>query len=91
MAEFDYLVMRVDPQLHSHLSNEGLDPQYYALRWLMLLLSQEFEINNVIRLWDTVLADPDKYTFTNFICVGIVVKNRDFLLKNEFSECLELL
>ena len=57
----------------------------------MLLLSQEFEINNVIRLWDTVLADPDKYTFTNFICVGIVVKNRDFLLKNEFSECLELL
>ena len=57
----------------------------------MLLLSQEFEINNVIRLWDTVLADHDKFTFVNFICVGMVVGQRDFLLKNEFSECLERL
>lgn len=57
----------------------------------MLLLAQEFEINNVIRLWDPVLADHDRFTFVNFICVAIVTLNRDFLLKNEFSECLELL
>lgn len=91
VAEFDFLMMRVDPELHSHLSMEGLDPQYYSLRWLMLLLSQEFEISNVIRLWDTVLADHDKFTFVNFICVGMVVSQRDYLLKNEFSECLERL
>ena len=89
VAEFDFLMMRIDPQLHQHLSDEGLDPQYYSLRWLMLLLSQEFEISNVIRLWDTVLADHDKFTFVNFICVGMVVSQRDFLLRNEFSECLE--
>ena len=57
----------------------------------MLLLSQEFEINNVIRLWDTLLADHDRFTFCNFICVGIVVMQRDYLLRNEFSECLEAL
>ena len=91
VAEFDYLMMRIDPELHQHLSDEGLDPQYYSLRWLMLLLSQEFEISNVIRLWDTVLADHDRFTFVNFICVGMVVSQRDFLLQNEFSECLERL
>ena len=73
VLEFDYLMCMVDPELHAHLSDEGLDPQYYSLRWLMLLLSQEFEMNNVIRLWDTVLADHEKFTFTNFICVGMVV------------------
>ena len=57
----------------------------------MLLSSQEFEITNVIRLWDTVLADHDKFTFVNFICVAMVVSLRDFLLRNEFSECLERL
>lgn len=91
VAEFDYLMMCIDPELHQHLSDEGLDPQYYSLRWLMLLLSQEFEIGNVIRLWDPVLADHDKFTFVNFICVGMVVSQRDYLLKNEFSECLERL
>ena len=33
----------------------------------------------------------DKFTFTNFICVAMVVSQRDYLLKNEFSECLERL
>ena len=74
VAEFDYLLLNIDPELHAHLAEEGLDPQYYSLRWLMLLLSQEFEIENVIRLWDPVLADHDKFTFVNFICVGMVVK-----------------
>ena len=91
VAEFDYLMKRIDPQLHAHLTNEGLDPQYYSLRWLMLLLSQEFELNNVIRMWDTVLADHDKFTFVNFICVAKVINKREYLLKNEFSECLECL
>ena len=73
VAEFDYLMKRIDPQLHAHLTQEGLDPQYYSLRWLMLLLSQEFELNNLIRMWDTVLADHDKFTFVNFICVAKVI------------------
>ena len=73
VTEFDFLMLQIDPELHQHLSDEGLDPQYYSLRWLMLLLSQEFEIGNVIRLWDPVLADHDKFTFVNFICVAMVV------------------
>lgn len=88
VAEFDFILMKVDPDLHAHLANEGLNPQIYSLRWLMLLMAQEFEINNVIRLWDTVLADHDRFTFVNFICVAMVLNKRDYLMQNEFSECL---
>jgi TBC1 domain family member 13 len=91
VAEFDYIMMKCDPELHSHLANEGLDPQYYSLRWLMLLLAQEFDMNNVIKMWDCVLADHDRFTFVNFICVAMVESKRDYLLKNQFSECLALL
>lgn len=57
----------------------------------MLLLAQEFSIHNVIKVWDTVFADHDKFTFLNFICVAMVTTRREALLKNEFGECLELL
>jgi hypothetical protein len=57
----------------------------------MLLLAQDFSINHVIRIWDTVFADHDKFTFLNFICVAMVTLRREQLLKNEFGECLELL
>lgn len=45
----------------------------------------------MIRLWDTVLADHDKFTFLYFLCVAMVTTRRETLLKNEFGECLELL
>jgi len=57
----------------------------------MLLLAQEFDMNNVIKMWDTVLSDHDRFTFVNFICVAMVVNKRDYLMKSEFSECLEAL
>ena len=48
-------------------------------------------MNNVIRLWDTVFADHDRFTFINFICVAMVSHRRDQLIKAEFGDCLELL
>lgn len=35
-----------------------MDPQFYAFRWVTLLLSQEFSFPDVLRIWDTVLSDP---------------------------------
>lgn len=26
VAEFDFIMMKCDPELHAHLANEGLDP-----------------------------------------------------------------
>lgn len=48
-------------------------------------------MNNVIKMWDTVLSDHDRFTFVNFICVAMVLNKRDYLMKSEFSECLEAL
>ena len=57
----------------------------------MLLMSQEFEINNVIRLWDLVFADHDKFAFVFFVCVAMVTSRREQLLKGDFSDCMQLL
>lgn len=69
---FSDLMQKVDPELHDHLNEQTVNPQFYSLRWLMLLLSQEFEIHNVIRLWDTLLADNERFWFMNYVCVAMV-------------------
>lgn len=35
-----------------------VDPQYYAFRWITLLMSQEFAFPDTLRIWDTILSDP---------------------------------
>ena len=36
-----------------------VNPQFYAFRWITLLLTQEFDFADSLRLWDSLLANPE--------------------------------
>ena len=81
----------VDPDVHEKLKSENVNPQFYSLRWLMLLCCQEFDMPNVIRLWDTLFSDPLRYDFLNYICCAIVEECREEILDGDFATCMETL
>lgn len=42
-----------------------------------------------IRLWDTLLSDPSRFNFTNFVCVALVSFVRDQIIDGDFACCME--
>jgi len=50
-----------------------VDARYYSFRWLSLFLTQEFELPDVLRLWDSFLADRKRFRFPIFVCVAMMV------------------
>jgi Rab-GTPase-TBC domain len=80
-----------DPEVRCHLVDIGIDPAFYAVRWLTTLLSREFLLPDTIRLWDSMFASTHKDNFIRYVCVTMVVVIRDKLLKGDFSTCLRLL
>jgi hypothetical protein len=46
-----------DRPLFRDLSKKDIKEQYYAFRWITVLCSQEWDLPDVIRLWDSILAD----------------------------------
>ena len=38
----------------------------------MLLMCQEFDMANCVRLWDTLFADPKRFEFLYYVCVAII-------------------
>lgn len=36
---FNQKLEKVDPELYEHLVKEGIDPHFYALRWILLMLT----------------------------------------------------
>lgn len=46
---------------------------------------------NSIRLWDTLLADKSRFEFLNFICVQCVLRERNVVLKGDFTKVMECL
>lgn len=47
----------VDKPLWRDLKRKDIKEQYYAFRWITVLCSQEWDLPDVIRLWDSILAD----------------------------------
>lgn len=57
----------------------------------MLLMCQEFDMINCVRLWDTLFADVNRFDFLNYVCVAIIMQVRDLVLEGDFAVCMESL
>ena len=55
------------------------------------MLSQEFELLNVVKVWDTLLSDTNRWNFIFYLCISLVQMKRDIILKSDFSEIMEAL
>jgi TBC1 domain family member 5 len=53
------LLSIVDSSLYSHLVELGVEPQYFALRWLRVLFGREFSLDNLLFVWDEIFSSPN--------------------------------
>ena len=90
---FHRLLDVADPELGKHLDDISLQPEFYAFRWLTLLLSQEFMLPDVLRLWDYLFSfgGPKISSALYFCAVAMVILIRDTLLSLNFATALPLL
>lgn len=60
-AALYHLLSTVDSSLYSHLIELGVEPQYFALRWFRVLFGREFELRNLLVIWDEIfMSDNSK-------------------------------
>ncbi|XP_078493741.1 TBC1 domain family member 13 [Ciona intestinalis] len=85
------LLRETDPQVWLLLEKQGIKPQYFLFRWLTLLLSQEFNLPDVIHIWDVLFSDERRFTLLTAVCCAMIVLLREQLLDNDFSHNMKLL
>ncbi|KAJ8438071.1 hypothetical protein Cgig2_025476 [Carnegiea gigantea] len=51
-----HLLSVVDSSLYSHLVELGVEPQYFALRWLRVLFGREFSLEELLVIWDEIFS-----------------------------------
>ncbi|XP_055349235.1 TBC1 domain family member 13-like [Paramacrobiotus metropolitanus] len=85
------LLKQTDRVLWAWLEELDLKPQYYSFRWLTLLLSQEFALPEVLRLWDSLFADRQRFDFLLDISCAMIILIRDQLLDGDFASSMKLL
>ncbi|XP_045785014.1 TBC1 domain family member 13 [Maniola jurtina] len=91
MTKLCECVKKNGPEVSARLEKQELRPQYYSFRWLTLLLSQEFSLPDVERIWDSLFADPQRFNFLIYICCAMILLVRKNLLSGDFASNVKLL
>ena len=52
-------LQKVDPALRTHLDKVGIEPQLFLLRWLRVLFSREFHLDDAMLIWDAAIGTND--------------------------------
>ncbi|XP_010913050.1 uncharacterized protein [Elaeis guineensis] len=93
IAKLSQLLKRHDEELWRHLEvTTKVNPQFYAFRWITLLLTQEFSFTDCLLIWDTLLGDPEGPQETLLrICCAMLILVRRRLLAGDFTANLKLL
>ena len=73
MQKFLSLLNKTDKEVYDLFEKQNLKPEFYSFRWLTLLLSQEFHLPDVLRIWDSLFADQDQnFQFLLYLCCAMV-------------------
>lgn len=86
------LLKSVDPTLYEAMQGAGVEPQIYGLRWLRLLFTREFPMDEAMMLWDGLFASSSPTPgLVLWLCVAMLVRIRTKLIPSDYSTQLTYL
>ena len=85
------LLKNFDLILYTHFENIGLSPQLYMLRWIRVLFSREFYLDQTIKLWDNLFVSKNILEFIDYIVMAMIYNVRDKLLKKNDMSAIQIL
>uniref|UniRef100_A0A0V0J1E1 TBC1 domain family member 13 n=2 Tax=Schistocephalus solidus TaxID=70667 RepID=A0A0V0J1E1_SCHSO len=90
MEQMFSLLAEFDPKLAQHLTYLHLEPTHFAFRWITVLLAREFLLPDVLRLWDSILSDEQRFDLVLYICCAMLILLRNDLIRCDFPRAVHL-
>ncbi len=90
------LLQQTDAELGDQLKTLAISPEFYAIRWFVLLFSGEFELPEVTRLWDVLLGtlvsiDGGIMKYSKYVAVSILIIMRHSIIDCQFGDVITAL
>ena len=81
----------VDDEIYNHLQLLNIRNEYYCYKWFILLFSQEFEINDLLKIWDLIFSHEDKYYYVVYIGLAILKMKKNIIINGEMVDAMQTL
>ncbi|KAI3384562.1 hypothetical protein SNEBB_003629 [Seison nebaliae] len=94
MTEMEQILFEEQHELSNILSTQMLKSQFFAFRWILLLGAQEFNLPEILRIWDLLFAFIPNNQLRQLLiclCVGMIKHRGKELKENDFANNLKSL
>jgi hypothetical protein len=91
LSELERMVKVQDAAVQISLEGKGIKPMFYAFRWCTCLLTQEFPLPDLIRLWDSLFAKDDRRRYLQCMCTSLLLSVKNEIIQGGFADCVKLL
>ena len=88
---FENCLIKVDKEIYDKLVELNIRSEYYCYRWFILLFSQEFEINLVLKLWDLIFSNDDFYYYVVYIGIAVLIMKKSIIMNGEMVDVMQTL
>ncbi|KCZ77491.1 hypothetical protein H311_01498, partial [Anncaliia algerae PRA109] len=85
------IVKEFDIDLYNNMKSKKLTDNIFHFRWVMLSFAQEYPIDDVVWLWDKLLADTTRYELVLYCAAAKIILLKNKIMKNDFSNCMNIL
>ncbi|EGD84139.1 hypothetical protein H112_07833 [Trichophyton rubrum D6] len=85
------ILRKIDPEVADHLVAIEVLPQIFLTRWIRLLFGREFPFDDVLAVWDLIIAEKVRASLVDMICVSMLLRIRWQLMDADYSTALSLL
>jgi len=91
LLDISNLVKRHCHDVWENLVILKIDYKFFALRWVLLLLSQEFSVTDTQILWDLLLTTKIRFSFVHYLILALLLNLRKELMNDDFSVVMKML
>lgn len=80
-----------DPELYEALKNKDIFKTMFPLRWILLLFSTEYAVDQTVWLWDRILSDSSRFEIVVYCSAAAIILMRQGIISETYEECLNVL
>lgn len=92
------LLERERPAVAAHMKKFAVKIDFFALRWMMLVFAQEFDMPSIQVLWDAIFADTNRKgglqrgpSLVHFVALAMIDKVKEAILAGDFIDIMRIL
>ena len=88
----ELMISKIDKDIFNRLIKKNRDDSFYfVIKWISLFFSQQMIMPDILRLWDIIFCEEDRYYFVYLFSLAILEYKKKDILKKDYYEIVESL